>query len=114
MLRASRYSFLVSAVLSVSSIASAAPEMFSASFIMHAFGNDVTSGSVYPYTTSFFNAWPLGYDCRDLERYTTNGAPSTRYCSPTRWQRGHPVVGSGTLSIGAGSPPASDTSPRRR
>jgi hypothetical protein len=80
--------------------AQAGPAMFQAAFIFHAWGNDVTTGSVYPYNESTFTAAPLGADCQDAEPYTPNGAVRTRYCPPSVFQVGHPVTGSGTLVSG--------------
>ena len=34
--------------------------MFEASFILHAFGNDVTTGTAHPYTANTWTALPLG------------------------------------------------------
>jgi hypothetical protein len=79
--------------------------MFQASFIMHAFGNDVTSGATYPYDTDVFFALPLGQNCQDPSRYTTHGTyPAPHYCYPATLQVGRPVMGSGMLSVGTGSP----------
>jgi len=85
--------------------AAAAPEMFEASFIFHAWSNDISSGTQSPYTSNDWMALPLGYDCQHAEHYTANGYELPRYCSPAKMQRGHPAVGSGTLSIGTGTPP---------
>jgi hypothetical protein len=85
--------------------AQAAPEMFEASFIFHAWGNDISSGATSPYTENWFTAVPLGYDCQHAEPYTFNGAPSSRYCSPAIMHKGHPATGRWTRSIGTGSPP---------
>jgi len=87
--------------------AQAGPAMFSASFIMHAFGNDVTSGTAYPNNTSIFWAWPLGHDCQSPSPYTTNGGPSPRYCPPSIIRVGSPATGSGPaplLSAAVGAP----------
>jgi hypothetical protein len=78
--------------------------MFEASFILHAFGNDVTTGTASPYTSNSWTALPLGYDCQHWEPYTVNGGPSTRYCSPAKWQRGHPPPGRWTRSVATGTP----------
>jgi hypothetical protein len=84
--------------------AQAGPAMFSASFIMHAWGNDATSGTAYPSNTDVFLALPLGHDCRYSDPYTPNGAPATRYCGPTTLRQGYPATGVGTLEVGVGSP----------
>jgi hypothetical protein len=86
------------------SIPQAVPAMFQASFILHAFGNDATTGTAHPYTANSWTALPLGYDCQHAEPYTINDGPSTRYCSPTRWQRGHPATGMWTHSVLTGTP----------
>ena len=78
--------------------------MFQASFILHAFGNDATTGTAYPYTANSWTALPLGYDCQHEEPYTANGWPNTRYCSPGMWQRGHPATGMWTRSVATGTP----------
>ena len=85
--------------------AQAAPEMFEASFIIHAWGNDVSSGATSPYTENWFTAVPLGYDCQHAEPYTANGDPSSRYCTPGIMHKGHPATGMWTASIGTGTPP---------
>jgi hypothetical protein len=91
--------------LGLVSSAHAGATMFQASFIMHAFGNDVTSGATYPYDTDVFFALPLGHNCQDPSRYTTNGTyPAPHYCYPATLQAGRPATGSGTLSVGTGSP----------
>ena len=55
--------------------AQAVPEMFEASFIIHAWGNDIPSGATSPYTENHWTAVPLGYDCQHAEpHYTANGA----------------------------------------
>jgi hypothetical protein len=85
--------------------AQAAPEMFEASFVFNSWGNDISSGATEPYTINDWTAAPLGYDCQHVEPYTTNGAPSTRYCRPTQKQQGHPATGAWMRSIGTGTPP---------
>ena len=85
--------------------AQAAPEMFEASFIIHAWGNDISSGATSPYTENWFTAVPLGYDCQHAEPYTANGDPSSRYCSPDIMHKGHPATGMWTASVGTGTPP---------
>ncbi|HEY5657820.1 MAG TPA: hypothetical protein VIY27_08515 [Myxococcota bacterium] len=90
--------------------AQAEPAMFKASFVFQAWGNDVSSGvpGVDPtqYTTNDWTAAPLGYDCQHAEKTTVNGGTSPRWCPNTKMQRGHPVKGTWTRSIGAGAPPA--------
>jgi hypothetical protein len=85
--------------------AQAAPAMFEASFLFHAWGNDISSGATSPYSTNDWTAAPLGYDCQHAEPYTTNGAPSSRFCSNAKMQKGHPVTGMWSRSIGTGTPP---------
>ena len=84
--------------------AQGAPAMFEASFLFHAWGNDISSGTTSPYTSNDWTGAPLGYDCQHAEPYTLNGAPSTRYCPPTRWQRGHPATGMWTRSVPTETP----------
>ncbi len=73
--------------------AQAAPEMFAASFIWHAWSNDISSGTADPYLDNYFSNAPLGLDCQHADPYTTNGAAATRYCSPPILMYGHPVRG---------------------
>jgi hypothetical protein len=80
--------------------AQAGPAMFQASFIMHAWGNDITSGATYPYNEYGFTAAPVGRDCQSASPYTPNGATAPRYCSPALVQQGYPATGSGTLISG--------------
>jgi hypothetical protein len=84
--------------------AHAGPEMFQASFVLHAFGNDITSGSLPPYASNDWTALPLGHDCEDAYPYTANGATAPHYCDPATRQAGQPAAGSGTLVPGTGSP----------
>jgi hypothetical protein len=78
--------------------AQAGPAMFNASFIMHAWGNDVTSGVAYPYNDYVFTAAPLGHDCQDAGQYTVNGATNSRWCSDAIFSVGVPATGTGTLT----------------
>jgi hypothetical protein len=80
--------------------AQAGPAMFNASFIMRAFGNDITSGTTYPYNQEVWSAVPLGRDCQSADPYTVNGAPATRYCGSTTMMQGRPATGSGYLVTG--------------
>jgi hypothetical protein len=83
--------------------AQAAPAMFQASFIIHAWGNDISSRAAH------WSAMPLGYDCYHASPTTVS---DPRYCSPAKRQRGHPATGYGDgtttsrLIIGTGTPPA--------
>jgi len=86
--------------------------MFSASFIMHAWGNDITSGAIYPYNEAVFTAAPLGNDCQDADPYTPNGVPNDRYCGPTTHEQGHPITGMGTLVSGGATVGASVALPQ--
>jgi hypothetical protein len=105
MSHAFRPSIFVVVVLSAPFVSAAAPEMFEASFIFHAWGNDISSGTTSPYNSNNWTAAPLGYDCQHAEPYTTNGGPSPRYCSPAKMAKGHPATGMWMRSIGTGSPP---------
>jgi len=89
----------------LASPAAAAPAMFEASFILHAWGNDVSSGAWSPYSANDWTALPLGYDCHQREPYTMNGAPHSRYCPSTQRQQGHPATGVWARSVGTGTPP---------
>ena len=106
MLRRVRSILLTILLAALAAPAAAAPAMFSASFIFHAWGNDVSSGSSRPNTSNDWIAAPLGYDCQHAGPYTANGAPSSRYCSHAKMQRGHPATGMWSRSVGTGSPPA--------
>jgi hypothetical protein len=111
------YSFAPILFLSfaIAAPAAAAPEMFSASFIWHAWSNDISSGTAAPYLDNYFTAAPRGFDCQHASPYTTNGAPATRYCTPNVVMQGHPAIGktytahgqgvAPSRSIGSGTPP---------
>ena len=64
----------------LSSRAQARPEMFQASFILHAFGNDATNGTAPPYTANTWAALPLGYDCQYGSSYISQTDQDS-----TRW-----------------------------
>jgi hypothetical protein len=89
--------------------AQAAPEMFEASFLFHAWSNDVSSAA--PATTptwaisNYWTAAPLGYDCQHADKYTVNGAAASRYCEPAKMAKGHPATGMWSRSVGTGTPP---------
>jgi hypothetical protein len=72
----------------------AAPAMFDASFVFHAWGNDVSTGATDPYIANTWVAIPLGYDCQHAEKYSGN-ILNTRYCSPAIFHKGHPATGMG-------------------
>jgi hypothetical protein len=78
--------------------------MFQASFIMHALGNDVTTGASIPYNTDVFVAMPIGRDCRHTRPYTPNGLPFPYFCGQTTLEEGALATGSGTLQLGESSP----------
>jgi len=81
--------------------AQAGPAMFDASFIIQGWGNDVTSGTVFPYNTAYLTrAVPLGHDCQSFYPYGPNGTPNPRYCTASVFRNGAPATGSGTLSTG--------------
>jgi hypothetical protein len=81
--------------LGLASSAQAAPAMFSASFIMDAFGNDITTGTAFPSNATYFVPMPLG---------TTGCAPyypgSSGYhpCLAAS-QRGKSATGTGSISV---------------
>jgi len=95
MLRASRMLAIGAVALGFAWSAQAGPAMFSASFIAHAWGNDVTSGTAPPYTASEFTAAPLGQDCQYATPYkaTPTHPKSYRYCPESVMQAGAPAVG---------------------
>jgi hypothetical protein len=78
--------------------AQAGPAMFNASFIMHSWGNDITSGATYPYNDNVFTAAPLGHNCQHAQQYSVNGATNSRWCSDAIFSAGAPATGSGTLT----------------
>ena len=86
--------------------AQAGPALFQASFIMHAFGNDTTAGSVSPFNTYTFTGMPLGHNCQDSSPYITTIStyyPAPFYCAQTTIQAGAPATGSGILVSGYAS-----------
>jgi len=93
---------LAAVFLAFTGSAQAGTAMFEASFILHAFGNDITSGASSPVNSSLFSALPLGRDCRTRSAYTLNGAPAPYHCSRAVLQQGVPATGSGTLVLGSG------------
>jgi len=84
---------LLASLVALGQDAQAGPAMFSASFLIEAIGNDVTTGTAWPYDTSTFVALPLGHACGQADPYTVSGAPSSRYCSPATLQAGQPATG---------------------
>jgi hypothetical protein len=89
--------------LGVGSGARAGTAMFQASFLVHAFGNDVTSGASYPSNTSVFTPMPLG---------TTGCASHSGSCPPNS-QRGRPATGAGVISVATtGTGPAAIALPQ--
>ena len=81
--------------------AQAGPAMFQASFIMRAFGNTTTTGSVLPFNTYGFLAMPFGHNCRSQSPYTpTSSLPAPYYCTESVLRLGSPATGSGTLVFG--------------
>lgn len=90
---------VLTVLIALNSPAQARPGMFRASFIMHAFGNDVTTGTSFPYSTKIFTAMPLGHNCMGSESYTANGAPATDYCDQATFEKGVPATGSGVLKL---------------
>jgi len=86
--------------LGVGSAAQAGTAMFQASFLMHAWGNDVTTGSSYPSNTSVFVPMPLGTKrTRSTVRCTPPGGLSDANPCPPVSQRGRPATGMGTISV---------------
>jgi hypothetical protein len=80
--------------------------MFAASFIFHAWSNDISSGTADPYLDKYFSAVPLGRDCLYEEPYTRHGATNTRYCTPGVVMHGHPAIGKIYTSWGRGVAPS--------
>jgi hypothetical protein len=82
-------------ILGVGPGAHAAPAMFQASFIMHAWGNDVTTGASYPFNTSVFIPMPQGTTgCAPYYPYSSSYHP----CLPAS-QRGKSATGTGSISV---------------
>lgn len=82
--------------IGVASSAQAAPAMFQASFIIHAWGNDISSRAAH------WSAMPLGYDCGHASPTTVS---DPHYCSPAKRQRGHPATGTWIAPIMKGPTP---------
>jgi hypothetical protein len=95
--------------------AQAGPAMYNASFIFHAWGNDITTGSVPPLSTSTWVAAPAGNDCQHATPHTPS---DPRYCTQGVIEAGHPATGprpGGPQSItttGAGGVGAGITMPQ--
>lgn len=84
---------LVVVWLTLAAPAAAGPAMYDASFIMHAWGNDITSRP--PFNTSWFIPMPVGTTgCAPYYPYS----PSYHPCLPAS-QRGHPATGMGLISV---------------
>jgi FG-GAP-like repeat/Bacterial TSP3 repeat len=64
------------------------PAMFHASFIMHAFGNDITTGPSFPSNTSIFIGMPLGHHCARRFTQTPGGATQWYSCGRTTYEQG--------------------------
>lgn len=88
--------------------AQAGTAMFQASLILHAFGNDVTTGPTFPSNTYTFYALPLGYSCYNYRRtsWGKTTPPRPLYCPLSVLQKGHPATGAGVLVQGAGATPS--------
>jgi hypothetical protein len=81
--------------LSLASSAQAENAMFQASFIMHAWGNDVTTGTSFPSNASHFVPMPLGTTgCAPYYPYSSSYHP----CLPVS-QRVKPATGTGSISL---------------
>jgi hypothetical protein len=115
--RAHSFALILALAFAIAAPAAAAPEMFAASFIWHAWSNDISSGTADPYLDNYFAAVPRGWDCRTTEPYTTSGAKNPHYCTPNLVMFGHPATGQTATpggwggkmaparSIGSGTPP---------
>jgi hypothetical protein len=81
--------------------ARAEPAMFQASFIMHAFGNDATTGTAFPSSLYACSAVPLGYDCYNYRRTALGKQtpPRPAYCPLSVFHKGHPATGAGVLML---------------
>jgi len=88
------------------------PPMFG-SVIVHAFGNDVTTGASYPFNASVFQAFPIGRRCLSDSPYTGNGAPAPYYCGQSTLRRGRPVYFFSWDSLPTGPQPAPLSLPNR-
>lgn len=98
--------------LGLGSPAQAGAAMFQASLVLHAFGNDLTSGPSFPYDTNTFYAIPFGYDCYNYRRtpwgqnWGKKTPPRPLYCPQSIFQKGHPATGAGVLVEGTGATPS--------
>jgi len=115
LLRGSRAFAIGACVFGFALSASAGPAMYNASLIFHAWGNDITTGSLSPYNTSDFTGAPLGHDCQHAEPQTSN---DPRYCTQGVMQAGSPATGpfvggaSQISTTGAGGVGAGITMPK--
>jgi len=80
--------------------AQAGPAMFNASFLIHAWGNDISTGTTYPYNSAVYSGAPMGQDCQHASPSTPNGVINTRYCTNYLVSGGYPATGMGTLATG--------------
>jgi hypothetical protein len=88
--------------------AHAGAAMFQASLILHAWGNDITTGSTFPSNTYTFYALPLGDHCYNYRRtsWGKTTPPRPLYCPLSILQKGHPATGVGVLVQGTGATPS--------
>jgi hypothetical protein len=98
----------IALTLTLAPAAHAAPAMFQASLILHAFGNDTTMGQTFPSNTYTFYALPLGYECYNYRRtsWGKTTPPRPLYCPQSVLQKGHPATGAGVLVQGTGATPS--------
>jgi len=81
--------------LALATPASAGPAMYDASFIIHAWGNDVTAEPYSPSNTSVFVPMPLGTTgCS----YSSSSSSYGSSCPPLS-QRGQPATGMGFIGV---------------
>jgi hypothetical protein len=101
------YAFVLVALLlglGLPTTAQAAPWLYSGEIIIHAFGNDTTTGATYPFNTYMNGPYPMGGFCNTVWPNTTSPWGTT--CGPdTKTYVGAPLTGSGIAQV-TGSAPA--------
>ncbi len=89
-------------IVGFASAAWAGTAQYSGSLIIQGFGNDMTGGTTYPFTTNVFLGHPFGITCNPYY------GPGTKICGGTDQsaQDGSPLTGSGTAGVTDTSPAA--------
>jgi hypothetical protein len=94
---------IVAMLFALDAGAQSSPALFEATLVIHAFGNDVTTGAKYPFNTDIYTALPLGHRCGMPEPYTVNGSAASNYCGRATLAAGQPLTAAGTLTpLGSG------------